>query len=75
MPRFFVDARIVDGRVALVGIVRLILGRKLMYLVGTCVTIFSDDDVTIIGDLKDYEDKTTDSGMVLHRWFCGNCGW
>lgn len=43
--------------------------------VGTAVTLFPDAAVTISGNPKDYEDKTTDSGTVLHRLFCGDCGW
>ena len=33
----------------------------------------SDDQVTINGDLKTYEDKA-DSGNVVHRHFCPECG-
>ncbi|EXJ71439.1 uncharacterized protein A1O5_05247 [Cladophialophora psammophila CBS 110553] len=41
---------------------------------GTYVSMYPDADVTITGSPKDYEDRSTDSGTLLHRWFCGACG-
>jgi hypothetical protein len=42
---------------------------------GTFVLILPEDEVSIDGDLKFYEDKKTDSGTTLNRFFCGTCGW
>lgn len=44
-------------------------------LVGTYVLVVPENDVTITGPLKAYLDNKTDSGTLLHRWFCEVCGW
>ncbi|OCT52282.1 hypothetical protein CLCR_09145 [Cladophialophora carrionii] len=48
--------------------------RKQSGALGTYVTVISDEDVTVVGSPKDYIDRKTDSGTLLHRWFCGDCG-
>ena len=72
---FSVAAQTVDDRVAPVCPPRSFLEEVDITLVGTYVMIIPEDDVTISGTPKDYEDRTTDSGVLLHRWFCENCGW
>ena len=37
--------------------------------------VFPDNEVEVEGATKIYEDRKTDSGTLLHRVFCENCGW
>ena len=41
---------------------------------GTFVMIVPDNEVKVEGTTKIYEDRKTDSGTLLHRVFCENCG-
>jgi len=41
---------------------------------GTYITTVADGDVTVVGTPKAFEDRKTDSGTMMHRWFCGDCG-
>jgi hypothetical protein len=44
-------------------------------IVGTYVMAVAENSVTVTGELKAYEDKKTDSGTLLLRYFCPVCGW
>jgi len=48
--------------------------RKQSGALGTYVALVADEDVTVTGSPKAYEDPGAESGKLLHRWFCGNCG-
>ena len=37
--------------------------------------VVPEDDATVTGDPKAYLDNDTDSGSMMQRWFCGDCGW
>jgi hypothetical protein len=42
--------------------------------VGTYVLMLQDSEVKVEGSIKTYVDRKTDSGVLLDRVFCENCG-
>lgn len=36
--------------------------------------VVPEADAIVSGNPKVYEDKDTDSGTPVNRWFCGDCG-
>ena len=41
---------------------------------GTLIMAVANNEVQVEGTTKIYEDRKTDSGTLLHRVFCENCG-